>query len=257
MILYFSATGNTEFIAKKLAAKSGNGCIDLLPRIKNKNYKPIVSKTPFVICTPVYICEMPRFLSDYLKNVPLKGCRDVYFIFTSGGYAGISGNLAASLMRKKKMNYMGQAEFKMPRNYVASDMYPELDKEEILRRIEQSEKQTNKVAFQIKNRMKLRSRYVFLFEKLVTLPFNPLWVKFRQPSKDFYATDKCIGCGKCVRNCPLNNITLKNGRPLWKNPCAHCMACIGNCPVEAIEYGKITQNKNKYNIGKYLKRREE
>jgi len=29
------------------------------------------------------------------------------------------------------------------------------------------------------------------------------------------------------------------------------MACIGNCPVEAIEYGTITQDKEKYNFGKY------
>ena len=256
MVLYFSATGNTEFIAKKIAAKLGDKCADLLPRIKNKDYKPISPKTPYVICAPVYICEMPRFLKDYLKKVPLKGSRDVYFVFTSGGYAGISGMLAASLMRKKKMNYMGHAEFKMPRNYTASNMYPELDEDEIFRRINNSEKQTNVVAYLIKNRMRLHSRYVFLFEKLVTLPFNPLWVKFRQPAKDFFATEKCIGCGKCVKKCPLNNIELKNSRPLWKGSCAHCMACIGNCPLEAIEYGNITQNKNKYNIGKYLIRND-
>ena len=63
MILYFSATGNTEFIAKKLAAKLGDGCLNLLTRIKGRSRQPIHSRTPFVICVPVYICEMPRFFS--------------------------------------------------------------------------------------------------------------------------------------------------------------------------------------------------
>ena len=61
----------------------------------------------------------------------------------------------------------------------------------------------------------------------------------------------CIGCGKCAKLCPLNNIMLKDGKPVWGDECTHCMACIGNCPTEAIEYGSITQKKEKYNFGKH------
>lgn len=55
--------------------------------------------------------------------------------------------------------------------------------------------------------------------------------------------DECIGCGKCEKLCPLNNVTLENNVPVWAVHCSHCMACIGNCPVRAIEYGNITQEK--------------
>ena len=65
------------------------------------------------------------------------------------------------------------------------------------------------------------------------------------------SADKCVGCGKCSRLCPLNNIEMTDRRPVWKKPCAHCMACILNCPFEAIEYGSITQKKEKYNISHY------
>ncbi len=37
----------------------------------------------------MYVCEIPKFMSDYLKKVELTGNREVYFIFTSGGYTGI------------------------------------------------------------------------------------------------------------------------------------------------------------------------
>ena len=41
MVLYFSATGNTEFIAKELAKRMGDECINLLDRIKKQDYTPL------------------------------------------------------------------------------------------------------------------------------------------------------------------------------------------------------------------------
>ena len=69
MVLYFSATGNTEFIAKQIAARIGDECINILGRVKSGNLELIYSKKPFVICAPVYVCEMPRFMSKYLFTV--------------------------------------------------------------------------------------------------------------------------------------------------------------------------------------------
>ena len=251
MVLYFSATGNTEFIAKELAKRLDDECINLLDRIKTRNHSPLHSERPFIICAPVYVCEMPRFLSKYLQEQTFSGSKDVYFIFTSGGYCGISGILAKSLFNKKGMTYHGHAEIKMPRNYVANDSYPMLEKNEIERRILDACNQLDGIASSILSGGKLKARHVFLFETLITVPFNPVWCKYKLTAKDFYAKDSCVGCGKCEKLCPLNNIRLVNKKPVWDNQCTHCMACIGNCPVRAIEYGAVTENKEPYNFGKY------
>ena len=251
MVLYFSAPGNTEFIARELAKRLDDECINLLERVKQQDHSVLHSEKPFVVCAPVYVCEMPRFLSQYLREQPFSGSRDVCCIFTSGGYCGISGVLAKSLFRKKGMNYLGHAEFKMPRNYVASDAYAMLSPEEAEERILASYQRLDGVAADIRAGRKLAARHVFLFETIITVPFNPVWCKVKLTARDFYATDACIGCGKCVKLCPLNNITLKDKKPVWGDACTHCMACIGNCPKEAIEYGTISQSKEKYNFGKY------
>ena len=214
MVLYFSATGNTRFIAEELAKRLGDTCLDLLTRFKTGDHTPLHSETPFIICAPVYVCEMPRFMSKYLQEQEFTGSRDVYFIFTSGGYCGISGVLAKSMFRKKDMNYLGHAEFKMPRNYVASDAYDMLTPEETEARIRAAYQQIGPVADTIRTGGKLTSRHVFLFETIITVPFNPVWCKLKLTAKDFYATDKCIGCGKCARVCPLNNITLQDQTPV-------------------------------------------
>jgi len=63
----------------------------------------------------------------------------------------------------------------------------------------------------------------------------------------YYITDKCIGCGKCMKNCPAQAITptdvvvkeLPNGNKLYKhhidtNKCIKCGACRQGCALGAI-----------------------
>ena len=251
MVLYFSATGNTEFIALEIAKRLNDECINLLGRFKTGDQSIIHSEKPFIICAPVYVCEMPRFMAKFLKEQRFSGSKDVYFIFTSGGYCGISGILAKSIFKKKKMSYHGHAEFKMPRNYVINDSYPMLEKEEVEARILSSYHQITQVTDDIQKGNKLTARHVYLFETLITVPFNPIWCKIKLRAKDFYAKENCIGCGKCEKLCPLNNIQLENKMPVWNDHCTHCMACIGNCPVKAIQYGTTPLDKEPYNFGKY------
>lgn len=251
MVLYFSATGNTEFIAEELARRLDDECVNLLDRFKTQDHSVLHSEKPFVICAPVYVCEMPRFMSKYLKEQTFSGSRDIYFIFTSGGYCGISGVLAKSIFKKKNMVYHGHAEFKMPRNYVASDAYAMLSPEETEQRIVSAYQQLPGVVSTIRAGGKLTARHIFLFETIITVPFNPVWCKLKLTAKDFYATQECIGCGACAKLCPLNNIKLENKVPVWGGACTHCMACISNCPTQAIEYGSITQKKERYTFKKY------
>ena len=250
MVLYFSATGNTRFLASELAKKLGDECVDLLGRVKKNDLSEIRSDRPFIICTPVYVCEMPRFLSKYLRNVKLTGSRKVYFIADSAGYGGITGYLAKKLFRRKKMEFMGYSELVMPRNYFISH-YPPQSESEIKERLVSACRQLDDIAQTIQKGGKLKARYVFMFEKLITIPFNPVWSKYKMSAKEFFADSKCISCGRCEKVCPLNNISIRDKKPVWGSSCTHCMACIGNCPTGAIEYGTVTREKGKYNFMNY------
>ena len=49
-------------------------------------------------------------------------------------------------------------------------------------------------------------------------------------------TDKCISCGACSGECPVNCITAgDNIYEIDNEQCISCGACAGVCPVEAIE----------------------
>jgi len=48
--------------------------------------------------------------------------------------------------------------------------------------------------------------------------------------------EKCIGCTKCAKNCPVEAITgtLKQAHAIDTAKCIKCYACMKNCPKDAI-----------------------
>ena len=85
-----------------------------------------------------------------------------------------------------------------------------------------------------------------------SLPFiktriiNPLFNRFQMSPKHFYATDACIGCKRCEKSCPVENVTVVDGRPVWGMDCTSCLACYHVCPQHAVQYGKRTKDKGQY-----------
>ena len=222
-----------------------------LEKIREGDYSPIHSEKPFVICSPIYVCEMPGFVNKFLKKTTFTGSREFYFIFTSGGYSGCASVLAKDLCRRKKLIFKGAADIVMPRNYIANDIYPMQDDETIKQQILDGAARIPEVVSVIKEGGLLTKRRVFLFETLAIVPVALIWPHIKMQAKYFFTTDSCIGCGKCAKLCPLNNINIVDKRPVWGRDCTHCMACIANCPKECIEYEKLTQGKNRYVFKKY------
>lgn len=55
----------------------------------------------------------------------------------------------------------------------------------------------------------------------------------------FHINDKCRGCGKCARNCPVDAISGKPGQKfvIDTTKCIKCGSCMEGCPFNAIEKG--------------------
>ena len=48
--------------------------------------------------------------------------------------------------------------------------------------------------------------------------------------------DVCISCGSCVGSCPVEAISLVDGKAeITQETCVHAGTCAGVCPVNAIE----------------------
>ena len=117
MILYFSATGNSAFAAKRIAKKIGDEAVSLLPKLRDNDHRALRSEKPWVLVAPVYVAEMPRIVSAWLKATPLEGCRDIFFVFTCASEMSCSGYFARQIAEEKGLVYRGSASVTMPTNY--------------------------------------------------------------------------------------------------------------------------------------------
>ena len=45
---------------------------------------------------------------------------------------------------------------------------------------------------------------------------------------------KCIGCGKCVNDCPSKALKIENGKAVYSGKCLECGHCVAICPMNAV-----------------------
>lgn len=244
MVLYFSASGNSRFIAEEAAESLHDSCVCLNERIKNQNYLEIHSDTPFILVCPIFAWRIPRIVEEYLQRTTLSGNKKVYLLVTTCGSSGNAGNYAEALFLSLNKKWMGWHTFHMPGSYVAFMENPDLERAEEMNCMAKS--QLAELIPFIKREEKLPSPRITLAGKFMSWAANPFFYRFIIGRPGFYATDQCVGCGKCAKVCPLNNIQMIDGAPKWGNTCTHCMACIHQCPKQAVEFRKITVGKNRY-----------
>ena len=249
MILYFTGTGNSRYVARKIAEKINDEVVSINQLIKQESKDELISTNkPFIFVCPTYAWRLPKVVTEFIRKTKFSGNNKVYFIMTCGEDTAKAINYIQKLCDDKGWELKGMAEIKMPENYIA--LFPVPDKETAKQIIEEADKLIYKIASDIRNENNFNivapSGLNGTIKSGIT---NIAFYKFIVHAKGFYSTNQCIGCGKCVNLCPLNNISLKNEKPTWKNKCTHCMACISGCPTKAIEYKNKTQNKERY----YLK----
>lgn len=243
MVLYFTGTGNSRHVARILAKELDDELVDLFPYIKRNEKGRFHSEKPFVVVVPTYCSYIPLFIEKFIAEADFSGEKKIYFILTCGASAtkpGVTERLRP-LCEKKDLVLMGVEQVVMPENYITLFFAP--SEETAKNIIEKAEKGIPEIAKKISDLsfLRIKGRHA-----LTTFVVNPIYYKLLVKDKGYYATDACIGCGKCVSVCPLNDIELVESRPKWKGECTQCMACISQCPAQAIEYGKRTQNKRRY-----------
>ena len=244
MILYFSGTGNSEYVAKKMGAYLGDEVVSLLDKLRAQDYSAMASEKPWVIVAPTYAWQLPHIVRDWLVKTSLLGNKKIYFVLTCGDSIGNAGEYVEKICQKKQMTYMGTSQIVMPENYIA--MFKAPNRKQAVKIIKKAQPHIKIAADIIRAEVFNEIHKTSKLEKLKSGFMNFGFYRFFVSAKDFYVTDKCISCGQCAKVCPYDNVKIVDGKPDWGNACTHCMACICKCPKEAIEYGKKSQGKIRY-----------
>lgn len=249
MILYFSGTGNSSYVAKVIQSINGDEIVSINELMKKESKEILKSEKPFVFVCPTYAWRIPKVVEKFIRKTEFSGVNKTYFVLTCGSDTGNAVQYVKKLCEEKGFDLKGFTSVNMPENYIA--MYNVPEKEEAIKIIQKSNEKISSIAEYINDSKNFQEEKIMLGDKLKSGIVNTMFYSVFVSSKGFYSTDACISCGKCTTVCPLNNIKLVNGKPQWEKKCTHCMACICRCPKEAIEYKNKTKDKPRYDNSNY------
>jgi len=244
MIFCFSGTGNSLYIAKKIAAVTGDALVSLNDKIKGDDTAPVTVEGKLIFVLPTYGWRIPRIVEHWIQATPFTGAEQAWFVMNCGSEIGNAAKYNRRLCQEKGFSYMGTAQIVMPENYIAMFNAPETA--EARQIIEQAGPAIDTVTRRIADGQPLPAPRNNLYDRFMSSAVNPIFYRLFVKADAFQVDDRCIGCGTCAELCPLNNIRLQDGKPIWGKNCTHCMACICRCPVSAIEYGKKSLGKPRY-----------
>ena len=243
MILYFTGTGNSEYLALALAEALGDDCVDVRGDMRCGAAGRFSSEKPYVFVFPTYAWRMPPVFGDYLRRSAFSGSRKAYFVMACGADTGNAGAYLRALCDEKGLEFCGLLPVVMPDNYVV--MYDVTPEDRVAPLLRAGEAAMRDAAERIRAGQPFEARRVTAVDRAKSSVMNRAFF-VTVSAKKFRVTDACVSCGLCERVCPLGNITLRDGRPVWGDRCTHCVACISRCPKGAIEYGKATVGRRRY-----------
>lgn len=245
MIFYFSGTGNSRLTAKQLAGMTEDELVSINQHLKAGKKQIFHSNKPLVFVVPTYAWRIPRVVDQWIRENRFEGSKNVYFVLTCGGGVGGASAYAQKLCADTGLHFQGLAQLLMPENYMALYATPDVAESRVI--VEKAMPHIEEFADLINKGKQFPEIAPSLRERLQSGPVNSAFYRFVVHDKGFRVSDACISCGKCAKRCPLNNIGIAGGKPVWHGTCTHCMACIGGCPVRAIEY-KNSKDRNQYYI---------
>ncbi|HEX3026913.1 MAG TPA: EFR1 family ferrodoxin [Clostridia bacterium] len=163
---------------------------------------------------------------------------------------------ALTMLRDRllKRGFPMQAAYavRMPGNYIRA--YGAFSEKEQQKLFEKEKPFARKIAEEIKaGKTNLRAAKANPLIRAISEQLNRSFRgKCTRSDENYSVSEACVSCGLCERACPVHNITLEAGKPVWHHRCEACMACIERCPKQAINYKTSTVNRKRY-VNPHLK----
>lgn len=103
MILCFSGTGNSRYIAKKIADKLQDEIVDINAKIRAVDYSPIKTGDNVIVVTPTYAWRIPRIVSDWLSETELLSAKRIWFVMNCGSEIGNAAKYNRNIAEQKHL----------------------------------------------------------------------------------------------------------------------------------------------------------
>ena len=246
LVIYFSATGNSKYVAKQLA-EDEERLIFIPDAVDQGTFVfTVESNEKLGIISPTYNWTLPSIVEDFLKKMELRYTDRpyMYYVGTFGTTTGAAATMADRILKAKGLAFDAMFDVKMPDTW--TPVFDLSEEERVSDMNQEADLQIKQLRANV--RRKVKGKHMHLTTPYFTgVIGKAIYDKYTRNTDHFTVESSCIGCGLCAGKCPVHAIEIVNKHPVWvKEKCTMCLGCLHRCPVFAIQYGKNTKKHGQY-----------
>jgi ferredoxin len=240
-IFYFTGTGNSLAAARMIGENLGN--FSLVP-ISSVADHPSHGQGVTGLVFPLYFCGLPEIIRRFAGQLDLDLSEYSFAVVTRGG--GPSRALHQLNQILSEGNWTLDAGFllNMPGNYTPRHDVPSPEKERKV--LSQAQKKLETICDTIRNRKTHMDSEPLIGRIIGHEIYHAVIDTIHTRDGRFHLTEGCTSCGICASVCPVGNITMEGGIPVWHGNCQQCFACHHFCAERVIQFGSKTLKRGRY-----------
>lgn len=239
LLIYFSGTGNTEKIAKLYQAAFE--CEGAEVEMKSLPIAEEVDCESYDLVGfgyPIHGFNAPANVLRFAKSLSKCEEKKRAFIFKSSGepvrMSDVSSLKLIKILKKRNFTVENEYQYCMPYNIIFRH-----SDEMAYRMWDTAQRVVPVDCREILGGSTRKVRKMFLGGFLAWIMRAEHWGG-RLIGRGYKVTNACVHCGKCAKNCPVQNIKItEKGKFKFGKECLICMRCSFSCPTNAIKIGLL------------------
>ncbi len=238
-IYYYSATGNSIALARKIAQGLGDAELRPMAGFRSAEFRPDAERVGMVF--PVYAWGAPRTVGEFVARLESSALKYVFAVASCGGTPAGTLPRIRKLLRASGGDLHAGFVVRSPGYFDAGDPKGSQAKMiELVRKLSGKLPATEAERLQeiieaVKTGKRSRPERSALAGTLVGNFLNRMAsAQFPGLDAGYQVAESCDGCGICVRVCPRENLVMAGSRPSWKHDCDFCGSCSTWCSKHAI-----------------------
>ena len=233
IMFYFSATGNSKYVAELFCRNMGAKCYSIEDDV---DFASLIGSSDVVgFCYPVYGSRVPRLMREFAAQhmMSLEDKRLIVFCTQMGG-SGDGARAFTDAFPRGFTQVIYAEHFLMPNNICNLFFMPLAGKKATQWYLRKTHAKIDKVCEDIKSG-RIKKRGFNPFSRALGLIQGSFFpgIEKRAGSK-VWINDDCNRCGLCLSICPMNNFDNGSHGIVAKGNCMICYRCINKCPKKAI-----------------------